>query len=310
MSQDTFDDALRVRTDEMKKIITDTQSSAITYVGRSAIGASTGSAFWQIQRRLTIGTQVTTDFADGGRYTQVWDDRNSSFPTPAFFNVYSTSFDGIDERVNFGNVFLYNTADQWSISMWVRPNNFGAQRAFYAKATNDANVFGWAIYHNTSGNILVSFRASGQLASYTGGQTLNALAWNHVCMTYNGNQNMNGVRVYVNNVLDTTPGSAAVSNNILQGQDANFGSRNAGFFYSGYMDEVGLWNKALSASEVSAVYNSGAPNDIRLLASAGNLQNYYRMGDGDSYPTILDNQGTDNGNMVNMSSANFVTNVP
>jgi hypothetical protein len=129
-------------------------------------------------------------------------------------------------------------------------------------------------------------------------------------MTYNGNQNMNGVRVYVNNVLDTTPGSAAVSNSILSGQDAMLGARNTGFFYSGYMDEVGIWNKALSAAEVSAIYNSGAPNDIRLLASAGNLQNYYRMGDGDSYPTILDNQGTDNGNMVNMSASNFVTNVP
>ena len=40
------------------------------------------------------------------------------------------------------------------------------------------------------------------------------------------------------------------------------------------------------------------------------LVSFWRMRDGSTYPTINDEIGSNDGTMTNMSSANFVTDVP
>ncbi len=58
--------------------IIDEASSTVTYIGKAAIGAATGSASWQIQRLTTSGGTITIAWADGDAdYDNVWNNRAS-----------------------------------------------------------------------------------------------------------------------------------------------------------------------------------------------------------------------------------------
>ena len=85
------------------------------------------------------------------------------------------------------------------------------------------------------------------------------------------------------------------------------GSYNSAGFWTGNIDEIGVFNAELSASDVTNIYNSVSPADLSTFSS---LVHYYRMGDGDSYPTITDNEGSSNAVMQNMASGDIETDVP
>ena len=70
-------------------------------------------------------------------------------------------------------------------------------------------------------------------------------------------------------------------------------------FYDGMLDEVAIFNKKLSSSEVTAIYNSGTPKDESLHDS---LFMYYRFED-----NVNDTAGTSHGTN---NGAVFGTSVP
>jgi len=79
----------------------------------------------------------------------------------------------------------------------------------------------------------------------------------------------------------------------------------------GNIDEVTIWDTSvLTASEIEDLWNLGAPIDPSILTTSANLVSWYRMGDGDTYPTILDHAGSNDATMNNMDSGNFQLNVP
>jgi hypothetical protein len=73
------------------------------------------------------------------------------------------------------------------------------------------------------------------------------------------------------------------------------------------VDEVSVWNKELSQSEVSEIYaNRVLPVNLLATSMAANLVGWWGMGEGDVYPTIQDRStnGYD-GTMVNMEAADI-----
>ena len=158
--------------------------------------------------------------------------------------------------------------------------------------------------------MFLQVRASGQNRAHTGSIVLQAGVWHHIVMTYDGSQNINGVRLYVDGVVDTTPASGTITNTLLHNQDAYFGRRSSSFHYSGNFDEISIWNKDLSSGEVDTIYNSGSPQNVADLTFSTNLVSFYRCGDGDADPTIFDNHGVNDLNMVNMENSDFVSDTP
>lgn len=292
--------------------ITENVNSQLFYYGRALTGSLTSSAVWQIYRQYTIGINTYLEYANNGAFDQIWDNRTSLFSTPAFFNQYSTNFDGINDVINFGNVFTsMDVGSAWSMSFWLNINNLAAQRCVYAKVTNDANVYGFSIQATTGANIFLQCRAATYNLSHTGSLTVPTATWFHLVVTYSGGSNINGMRIYINGAVDTTPGSGAMAATLHVGQNALFGARGGTTFpYSGYMDEVTFWSKALNSTEVNELYNSASPEDPNNNSAAANLIHWYRMGDSDTYNVINDNKGTTDGTMTNMAANDFETVVP
>ena len=294
------------------QIKVDNASSVITYVGLSKDPAAlSNEAKWSIWRISQTGNVITAQNATDLDFDEIWDNRETYFTGLSLTNQYSTYFDGVNDYVDFGNTFNYDHSNQWSFSVWLKPDNVSTQRTIYSKTTNDANVYGWHIFHNSSGYLNIQARASGYLFLHTSATLqLTAGVWNHVVFTHSGNSNSNGFKLYLNGVAGSTPASGAYSSSLLSGQNAILGRRNTAFEYVGYMDEFTVWNKQLSAGEVTTLYNLGVPNDPSAQSFAGDLVTYCKMGDGDAYPLILDHAGSNNGTMTNMSSSNFQLVVP
>jgi len=57
-------------------------------------------------------------------------------------------------------------------------------------------------------------------------------------------------------------------------------------FFDGMLNDIAFFSNALSASELTAMYNSGAPIDLTSdsgnYSSSSSLVGYWRMGDDDS----------------------------
>ena len=79
------------------------------------------------------------------------------------------------------------------------------------------------------------------------------------------------------------------------------------YAYEGLLDEVATWASPLSSSDISAIYNSGAPAELDSYSPV----NWWRMGDNDggTGTTITDEgSGGDDGTLTNGPA--FSTDVP
>ena len=77
---------------------------------------------------------------------------------------------------------------------------------------------------------------------------------------------------------------------------------------TGLIDESAIWSGTDQRANVSEIYGGGVAVDLNALATAPNPTTWYRMGDGDTVPTIQDKNGSANLTMTNFST--FSSDVP
>jgi hypothetical protein len=158
-----------------------------------------------------------------------------------------------------------------------------------------------------------------QVAIYQTTPTLNdSGTWYHVALVVPAPANASTIVMYVNgssvpfttlfNNLAGGDNTTAPGFDFVLGHYINFTTSTL----TGNLDEVAIYSSALSAGDVTALYNSGKPGDLGSLGSWASNIGWWRMGDGDAFPTIADNgNGTSNdGTMINMTAANIVGDVP
>lgn len=84
-------------------------------------------------------------------------------------------------------------------------------------------------------------------------------AWKHLVWTYDGNAASNNVRFYINgsNVFSANF-TEAINNN---GQNWQIGSNgNNSYNFLGKIDELSIWDRTLSSTEVDSIYNTDSPS--------------------------------------------------
>lgn len=286
---------------------TEVINSQLSYTGKSyKQSALDNDPVFQISRTSKSGNVTTTSYASNGEFTQKWSDRHLLFPPVEFTNTYSAAFNGIDGAISFGNNLSYNTGQEWSMSFWFKVQNLSTRRTLYSKTSNDVNVYGIGIYIETNGRVFIQTRSPSSLAAHTSSLSFTEDVWHNLTLTYNGSGNQNGFRLYFNGTIDTIPASATLGN-ISTTEHARLGIRNSSFPFSGNIDEVSFWTKALSASEVVQLYNSGSPFLLTDHSATAYLDHYYRLGDGDN-SIIYDNKYSVNGTII--GGVTFVEDVP
>jgi len=156
----------------------------------------------------------------------------------------SGTFDGNGDYVNFSST-ISNAS--FSISAWVKPAISNEDdKGIVSLWTNSATGYMQALIGGKA-RIYVngtSVEGSTLLSSTT--------TWYHLVGTFDGTT----IKVYVNNAL-VGSGSAGAVSTTGNAQIGTYNSRVSSSF-NGFIDEVGVWSRALNTTEISTLYNSGA----------------------------------------------------
>ncbi|MCX6791130.1 MAG: LamG domain-containing protein, partial [Candidatus Gribaldobacteria bacterium] len=96
-----------------------------------------------------------------------------------------------------------------------------------------------------------------QIVNFAGTQTLQSNTWYYVNYVWDGTTNTNAVRVYVNGVIDKT-GTATGANATITTSHTLYISGSS-YEMNGLIDGVRIYNRALSATEISYQYNQSKP---------------------------------------------------
>jgi glucose/arabinose dehydrogenase len=154
------------------------------------------------------------------------------------------SFDGVNDFVRIEDAADLDLTTGMTLEAWVRPSTLGTSWRTVLFKEQSAHMT-YALYANTS-----SGRPTAQ--SYVGGErdarasaALPAGAWTHLAGTYDGTT----VRLYVGGVQAATVaagGAMTVSSGALKlGGNAIWNE-----WFAGLMDDVRIYNRALSAAEI------------------------------------------------------------
>ena len=233
-------------------------------------------------------------------------------PTAAasFSNTKSVDFDGVDDYIDLGNPTALQFTSSFSISLWFKSSDTSdyiliSKDNTSGHLTNDRS---WALWGNRYGGTnVVNFNVRNGSNSFAVQSTsdYNDGSWHHLVATYEAST---ALKVYVDGSLEATNTTSIPSSINNVGTNVNIGRAANGVYYANAkIDEVGLFNSVLSASNVTAIYNSGTPLSLSSYSPVA----WYRMGDGDTFPTLTDNgSGGNNGTMTNMVSGDIATDVP
>jgi hypothetical protein len=236
--------------------------------------------------------------------------------TSTFTNTYSVSFDGTNDYVTASPVTP--TAQQGTISGWIKvPSSHSGHMP----------VVTWSILSasNTFQDRLTV--RNGQIRYYhqdtsngvdivQGGTTgLFDNTWHHVAVVCNGSS----YALYLDGSAETVSvvtgsnsgkwigdmtGTYEVTEIGASRRNASAGGSDYG---TGLLDEVAIWDSALSSSDISSIYNSGVANDISSLSPSG----WWRMGDNDGGTgTTITDQGSGGNNGTLTNGPTFSTDIP
>jgi len=144
-----------------------------------------------------------------------------------------------------------------SIAMWVNISSTSNFQMLIAKGENAGDTRSWELRCNgTTTQLQMQGRRSdaGFIACATT-SSLGTGTWKHIVFTRNGTT----MAIYINGVSDTLTGVTSSSLDFAYSTDDLWiGQRNGGLRFNGSLDEIGLWSRALTSTEVTSLYNGGS----------------------------------------------------
>jgi hypothetical protein len=160
-----------------------------------------------------------------------------------------------------------------TISVWFYCTATTADLALAGYGYYQTGGAGWTLFANRSegGTGSLGLNVAGAGSVYTASGIFSNNTWNHAVITYSGGTLSSGVKIYLNGVSqsltvsnDTTPNTQNTPYYIGEGHASpDFG------YFNGYLDDVAFFNRALTATEVSELYNATLPTVDLATSSLG-----------------------------------------
>ena len=218
----------------------------------------------------------------------------------AFAQNYSLNFDGVDDYVNFGNIDFISTGvqNECSVSFWLNMHNYNT-----TLTGDQAMIFGDEISQNNG--ILIQIHSTYGYGAYIAGSTNWAGYSNYLpplnqWVYFTQIQNANGIDLYIDGSfyqnLTSQTNSETSANTRVGLHTGSTGAASRPFY--GKMDQLSVWNKALTQQEIQDnMYNE-------LTGNENGLAGYWNFNEG--VGSILNDQ-TSNGNDGTINGATWQT---
>lgn len=177
---------------------------------------------------------------------------------------YALSFDGIDDYIEINDSPSLDIADEITIEAWVKSNVASGSLTKLDRILEKNNSYAFDFNHDAwgKGNFGLNFTVGG----FTDLQYLSNLpanTWLHLVATYDGSV----MKIYLNGVLDNSVNvSKTIVTNAGNAYIGTYGTTPTGTYnFSGIIDEVRVYNRALSANEVLQHYRGTFANETGLV---------------------------------------------
>jgi hypothetical protein len=168
-----------------------------------------------------------------------------------YFNGTSSSYVSIPDSPSLDSV-----TNSITIELWLKANQTNVDSNWESVVSKGGAA--WEI-QTAGGAKTAGFYMGGPNPSYvTGSQNVADGQWHHVAATYDGTN----ICLYVDGTLDvSTPATGSIVQNSYPmgiGYNAKGCCGSPAYFYNGRVDEVSLYHRALTASEIQAIYAAGS----------------------------------------------------
>jgi len=218
----------------------------------------------------------------------------------------SLMFDGSMDKISAPDDASFqsiNSTSELSISVWVKLNSLGGESNTLMDKSSGYGADGWelGVYDYSTRNVY--FRADqGSFYGVSGGASSEFIGkWTHFVLTLD--QTDQSYKLYLNGSTITTTNEASDTDlwNATLNDSTEFwvGINHESFnraIFNGSMDDVRIYNTALSSSDVSALYNSGLGTESEDGNLGSGLVVHYKMNDdSDTNAVVVDNVNGNNG---------------
>ena len=192
------------------------------------------------------------------------------------------NFDGVDDRVGVGSGASLDNLSASTICAWIYPRGFGGNNAgrIYSKGPGDQEYMFLIENDGTTPDQTLRFSdgyATTNLARSGVASLVSLNTWQHACATWDGGTSSSGIKLYRNSVESSSYGqSASASGSAISDASSNgdIGGRTSGSTrnFNGLIDDVRVYNRALSADEIKRLYNLGGTFTVNKSQSTGTLK--------------------------------------
>jgi len=195
-------------------------------------------------------------------------------------NAQYLEFDGTNDYIEATDNSFPMGSEVRTAAMWIKTTQTG-EKYFFCYGKDDTQYQRWSIGISNGYN-LVEFNN----ASVHSEKIVNDGLWHHIAASYDGT-NMN---IYVDGSKESLSGDINVtfdtksSGKVLIGDNSDTSVPAGSYRFKGSIDEVSVFNKALSADEILELYKSGS--ELNLISNSGdyvsssNLVGYWRFNEG------------------------------
>ena len=165
-------------------------------------------------------------------------------------------FDGSNDVITLDNSKVSSNTVR-SYSCWFNRDGTG-----YLIANTDGSTYGAHLYIETNGNLNAWISNEAQNAYYTllnGSHSTTAGTWHHAVLTWG--ENASDCKLYLDGVLKETESSTSgdVPTSVAP-SEVRIGRYTSSGYFDGKISKVKMYDKVLTLSEVTELYNEGSGN--------------------------------------------------
>lgn len=231
--------------------------------GGGGAGATGGSGI-VIIRYLTPTTQDSTTNLNHGTLT------GTTSTAGKFGNA--RSFNGTTDYMTSTNSLNY-TSGSFSVSMWVKPSSLSNSPVIFSNGSYQ--VGGYYCHINSTGAVSCNTNQAGAIQTTNSTNSFVTGAWQLLTVARNGSS----IRIYRNGQDVTSSAGthidpASTTEKFVIG---TYGPSPSGWYYNGLVDDVRVYNRALSGIEIQTMYgavkdSSGSGNHGTAFGTTGPTQ--------------------------------------
>ena len=161
---------------------------------------------------------------------------------------------------NFGTGYdmgsgLQSGTSSWSASLWVKMiNTIG--RAYFIQWGADSGLDGLRVESDTTYHGAATFAGTSSSWSVTGDSSVDLSDgnWHHIVVVADRSGLL---QIYTDTIAGSTSNISSISSDNISNSTNFTIIKNFGVATGVIVDEMGLWNRALTGTEISTLYNSG-----------------------------------------------------